>query len=202
MPEIPELSQARAAWLNQPEEETPVDIARIRLRRIWELSATTRSEIIGSIAAALFFAAVLAWRFVPERETVVLYGCAGVIVWAALTALRFRYSIRCQAPPPDALARSGLEHYRAELVRRRDHLRSAWIWHGPLLLACMLSAAALGKRMVAGRLWDVLPLVLLLAAWAAIGIRRRVRQAAELEREINELGGASPPPQFEKEITQ
>ena len=202
MPEIPELSEARAAWLNQPEEEAPVDIARIRSRRMSELSSTTRSEIIGSIAAALFFAAVLAWRMAPERETLVLYGCAGVIVWAALTALRFRYSIRRQAPPPDALARTGLEHYRAELLRRRDHLRSAWIWHGPLLLACLLSATVLGKRMVAGRLWDVLPLVLLLAGWAAIGIRRRLRQAAELEREVNEIGGSPPPQQNEKESTQ
>jgi len=202
MCELPELAEVKAAWLNQPEEDIPVDIERIHRRRTWELFSTTRSEIISSICAALFFASVVAWRFGPEGDRLVQFGCAGVIVWAAVTLFRFRYSIRRHTCQPDAFARTGLEHYRAELMRRRDHLRNAWIWHGPLLLACMLSAAALGKRMVAGRLWDVLPLVLLLSAWAAIGIRRRVRQAAELEREINELGGASPPPQFEKEITQ
>ncbi len=202
MRELPELAEVRAAWLNQPAEEIPVDIERIRTRRTWELSSTTRSEIIGSIAAALFFAAVVAWRFAPERAPLVLYGCAGVIVWAALTAFRFRYSIRRHAPPPDVFATTGLEHYRAELLRRRDHLRSAWIWHGPLLLACILSAAALAKRMVPGRLWDVLPVVLLLAGWAAIGIRRRFRQAAELEQEINEIDVASAPEQFGKESTQ
>ena len=191
MRELPELAEVRAAWLNQPEEEAPVDIERIHRRRTWELFSTTRSEVIGSIAAALFFAAVVAWRFAPERDPLVLFGCAGVIVWAAVTAFRFRYSIRRDTPLPDAFARTGLEHYRAELLRRRDHLRSAWIWHGPLLLACILSAATLAKRIVPGRLWDALPVFLLLAGWAAIGIKRRFRQAAELQQEIDEISGAS-----------
>ena len=202
MCELPELSQMRAAWLNQPEEEVPVEIERLRQRRTWELLSATRSEIIGSISAALFFAAVLAWRFAPERQTLVLYGCAVVIVWAALTALRFRFNIWRFASPPGGFARTGLEHYRAELQRRRTHLRSTWIWHGPLVLACILAAIVLPRRAVLPRLWDALPILVLLAGWAAVGTRRRFRQAAELGREINELGGASPSPAIEKESTQ
>jgi hypothetical protein len=192
MRELPEFTEVRAAWLNQPEEKIPVDIERIHRRRTWELFSTTRSEIISSIGAALFFAVVLAWRFAPERDRLMQVGCAGVIVWAAVTVFRFRYSIRRHTPQPDALARTSLEHYRAELLRRRDHLRSAWIWHGPLLLACILSAATLTKRIVPGRLWDAVPVFLLLAAWAVIGIRRRLRQAAELQQEIDEISGVSP----------
>ena len=202
MHEPPELTDVRAAWLNQPEEELPVAIERLRQRRTGELLSATRSEIISSISAALFFAAVLAWRFAPERQALVLYGCGVVIVWAALTALRFRYIIWRHPSPPGAFARTGLEHYRAELRRRRAHLRSAWIWHGPLLLACILAAVALPKRAVLPRLWDELPVLVLLAGWAAIGTRRRFRQASDLEREINELGGASPSPANEKESTQ
>ena len=192
MRELPEFAEVRAAWLNQPEEDIPVDFERIRRRRTWELFATTRSEIISSIGAALFFAGIVAWRFAPERDRLVLFACAGVIVWVAVTVFRFRDSIRRHVPQPDALARTGLEHYRAELLRRRDHLRSAWIWHGPLLLACILSAATLTKRIVRGRLWDALPVLLLLAGWAVIGIKRRVRQAAELQQEIDEISGVSP----------
>ena len=192
MRELHEFAEVRAAWLNQPEEEIPVDIERLHRRRTWELFSTTRSEIITSIGAALFFASVVAWRFAPERDRLVQFGCAGVIVWAAVTVFRFRYSIRRHTPPPDALARTGLEHYRAELQRRRHHLRSAWIWHGPLLLACILSAATLTKRIVPGRLWDALPVFLLLAGWAVIGIKRRLRQAAELQQEIDEISGVSP----------
>ena len=192
MRELPEFAEVRAAWLNQPEEDIPVDIEHIHRRRTWELFSTTRSEIISSIGAALFFAGIVAWRFAPERDRLVLFACAGVIVWAAVTVFRFRDSIRRHVPQPGALARTGLEHYRAELLRRRDHLRSAWIWHGPLLLACILSTATLTKRIVPGRLWDALPVFLLLAGWAVIGIKRRVRQAAELQQEIDEISGVSP----------
>lgn len=192
MRELPEFAEVRAAWLNQPEEDIPVDIERIHRRRTWELFSTTRSEIISSIGAALFFAGIVAWRFAPERDRLVLFACAGVILWAAVTVFRFRDSIRRHTPQPDALARTGLEHYCAELLRRRDHLRSAWIWHGPLLLACILSAVTLTRRIVPGRLRDALPVFLLLAGWAVIGIKRRVRQAAELQQEIDEISGESP----------
>jgi hypothetical protein len=192
MRELPEFAEVRAAWLNQPEEKIPVDIERIHRRETWELFSTTRSEIISSIGAALFFAGIVAWRFAPGRDRLVQFGCAGVIVWAAVTVFRFRYSIRRHTPQPDALASTGLEHYRAELLRRQDHLQSAWIWHGPLVLACILAAATLTTRIVPGRLWDALPVFLLLAGWAVIGIKRRVRQAAELQREIDEISGVSP----------
>ncbi len=191
MRELPELTEMRAAWLNQPENEIPVNIERIQRQRTWELFSTTRSEIIGSIGSALFFAVVVAWRFAPAQDRLVQFGCAGVIVWATITVIRFRYSIRRHDSQPDTLARTGLEHYRAELLRRRDHLQSAWIWHGPLLLASILSAATLARRIVPGRLWDALPVVLLLAGWAAIGIRRRFSQAAELQHEIDEISGLS-----------
>jgi len=192
MRELPEFVELRAAWLNQPEEAIPVDIERIHRRRAWALFSTTRSEIISSIGAALFFAGIMAWRFAPERDRLVLFGCAGVIVWAAVTVFRFRNSIRRHTPQPDALARTGLEHYCAELLRRRDHLRRAWIWHGPLLLVCILSAATLTKRIVPGRLRDTVPVFLVLAGYAVIGIKRRVRQAAELQQEIDEIRGVSP----------
>ena len=121
MCELPEPADARAAWLSQPEERIAVDIERLHRRRTSELFSTTRSEIIGSIGAAVFFAAVMAWRFAPERDRLVLLGCAGVIAWAAVTAFRFRYAIRRDRPRAEAIAETELEHYRGELLRRRDH---------------------------------------------------------------------------------
>jgi len=191
MRELPEVAEVKAAWLNQPDEEVPVDVEHIHGRRTWELFSATRSEILSSIGAALFFAGVIAWRFGSERDRLAQFGCIGVVVWVTVTLIRFRNSIRPNTPRPDALARTGLEHYREELLRRRDHLRSAWIWHGPLLLACTLSAAGLANRIVPGRLWDALPVVLLLAVWATFGVKRRLSQAAELQSEIDEISGAS-----------
>jgi len=196
MHELHEFAEVKAAWLNQPEEEFAVDIERLHRRRMWELFLTTRSEIVTSIGAALFFAIFVAWRFAPARDRLVQFACAAVIVWAALTVFRFRYSIWRHTPQPGAVARTGMEYYRAELLRRRNHLRSAWIWHGPLLLACILSAATFTKTtfiktIVPGRLWDALPIFLLLAGWSVTGIKRRVRQAAELQQEIDDISGLS-----------
>jgi hypothetical protein len=56
-----------------------------------------------------------------------------------------------------------------------------------LWLATIVSAATLARRIIPGRLWDALPVFLLLAAWAVIGIKRRVRQASELQQEIDEI---------------
>lgn len=192
MRELPDFAELRATWLNQPEEETPVNIENTYGRRTRELFSTTRSEVMSSIGAALFFAGVVAWRFAPERDRLVQFGCAAVIVCAAVTVFRFRSSIRRNTPQPDAIARTGLEHYRSELLRRRNHLRSAWIWHGPLWLAIIFSAAALTGRIVPCRLWDAMPVFAVLALWAAIGVRRRLRHAAELQQEIDELTGVSP----------
>jgi hypothetical protein len=186
MRELPDLEEVRAAWLEQP-EEGPLDMDQIYGRRTWELFSTTRSEVMSSIVAAVFFASVVAWRFAPERDRLVQFGCGAVIVWALVTVYRFRASIRRNTLRPEAFARTGLEHYRAGLVRRRDHLRSAWIWHGPLWLAGILSVATLAGRIVPGRLWDALPVFVLLVGWAAIGFRRRLRQAAEVQQEIDEI---------------
>jgi hypothetical protein len=192
MREVPEFVEATAAWRNQLQEEAPVNLEKLQRIQTWELFSATRSEIIGSLAAALFFATVMAWRFTPERDRLVQFGCLTVIFWAAGTAFWFRRAIRHNPPQPDALAKPGLEHYRAELARRRNHLRNAWIWHGPLLLASLLSATTVAARIVPGRLWDALPLFLVLAAWAAVGMKRRLSLAADLQREIDEITGESP----------
>jgi hypothetical protein len=187
MREVPDFADVRAVWLNQPEEAIPVDVDDIYKRRTSELFSTTRSEVMSSIGAALFFGGIVAWRFAPERDRLVQFGCAAVIVWAIVTLFWFRSSIRGNTPQPDAFARTGLEHYRTELARRRDHLQSAWIWHGPLWLAIILSTGILAGRIIPGRVRDALPVFVLLAVWTAIGVRRRVRQAAELQQEIDEL---------------
>ena len=192
MREQPDLTDMKAAWLNQPEEEAPVNLDQVYRRRTSELFSITRSETISSIGAALFFACVMTWRFAPERNRLVLIGCAVAVLWAVATGFRFRASLRRGTPSADAFAATGVEHYRQELTRRRNHLRSAWIWHGPLWLTGLIAVAILAGRAVPGRLWNALPVLAVLAVWAAFGIRRRLRQAAVLQHEIDELTGDSP----------
>ena len=176
-----------AVWRNQPGEKLPVTVDRLVSRRTRALFAGTRTEILASIGAALLFAAVFCWRFADSGGPAPLVAVAVVLAWTAISLYRFRDRIRRREPPPDALAATGLEHYRRELERRRDHLRNEWLWQGPVVIATGGLAWILLQRSYPERLTGVLPLLGLLAASFAYGIVRRRRQARELQREIDEI---------------
>jgi drug/metabolite transporter (DMT)-like permease len=178
-----------AIWRDQPEEKLAVTLEQIVNRRTAALYGSTRSEILMSIGAALLFVGVLAWRVGPASDRFLQVGFGAAIAWAAISLYRFRQRIWRRASRPDAIAATGLEYYRKELEERRDHLRHAWIWHGPLLLGCTILLAILMGNTFSGYqpLRNVLPLVVLLAVWTGFGIRRRRRQASEIQREIDEM---------------
>lgn len=178
-----------AIWKNQPEEGRAVNLEQIVKRRTEGFDSSTRSEILMSIGAALLFTGIMAWRLTPARDRMLQVGFGAAIVWAALSVYRFRRRIWQRAARPDAIAATGLDYYRKELEQRRDHLRRAWLWHGPLFLACMVLIAILTGSTFSGYqpLRNVLPLVILLAAWTGFGFWRRRGQAKELQREIDEM---------------
>lgn len=188
MPEEPKSKDLGAVWRDQPEEKLPVNVEQLANRRTQELYASTRSEIVMSIGAALFFAAVMAWRFASPEHRLQQLGLLAVIAWVLISLYWFRDLIWSKGPARDALAATGLDYYRKELERRRDHLRNAWLWHGPLLLACTIFAATVIGKAVSGRLRNVLPIFIVLAVWTGFGVRRRRRQANELQREIDDIG--------------
>jgi hypothetical protein len=154
----------------------PVELRRMRSR--------TRSEVLYAIAAALFFAAIIAWRFAGQYGRVPWLGVGAMLVWAVVSLIWFRDRIWRGAPS----AAPGVEHYRRELERRRDHLRNSWLWHGPLAAAILTLASIPTVR----RLETAAPMLVLLAGWTIFGTVRRRRQAADLQREIDELAEPRP----------
>jgi hypothetical protein len=147
-----------------------------------------RSEILTAVTATLFFAAVLLWRLGPRN--VAMASLALITVWVLITLLwllrRFRASRN------DAFAASGLEFYRRELEQRRKHLRNAWLWHGPLLLACIaMVGVAIGTGTAYKRLAQALPLLIALVVWTVFSVRQRRREADAIKRELDELAEAS-----------
>jgi hypothetical protein len=179
---------AGTIWRDQPEEELTVNLEQIVNRRTEELHSSTRSEVVMSIGAALLFVGVMAWRFAPAFDPLQEVGFAAVIAWAIISWYRFRRRIWGRRPSrPDAAATTCLEYYRKELERRRDHLRNAWLWHGPLLLACLILIGVFMRGKAFQPLRNVLPLVVLLAVWTGFGVWRRHHQAKELQREIDEI---------------
>ncbi len=189
MSDLCELSDLAAVWKNQPEEETAVYAHRIVQRRILELDAGTRSEILVSAGAALLFAGAMLLRVGFTGGPVVSAGIAALAVWGAVSVCVFLRHIARTSSQPAAAADACLEYYRRELERRRDHLRNTWIWHAPVVLACLTLAGVLTAHSFLGfeRWRSALPLVAVLALWIGFGIRRRLRQARELQREIDEI---------------
>jgi hypothetical protein len=190
MSDEPRADDPRAIWREQPKEDTPVIVDHVMNRRTRQLHWSTRSEIVMSIAAAVFFVAVLTWRLPPGGFALQPIGLAAAALWIATTAFRFRRLIWGAGARPDS-ASSGVAYYRRELEIRRDHLRNAWLWHGPVLLSGLLFVGAFAGRAFPGmdRLRHAWPLFAILVLWIALGIWRRFRQAAELQREIDELAG-------------
>jgi hypothetical protein len=181
-----------ALWKGQPEERLAVNLEQIVNRRTAELYASTRSEILMSIVAALLLVAVTLLRFGQFRNRIEEAACVLVLVWVAITLYRVRARIWPPSASPDAAAASGADYYRRELEHRRDHLRDAWLWHGPLFLACLILTGILGWNSGfsarAGMPLDrISPLLVLLALWVGYGLRRRLRQAREIQCEIDEL---------------
>jgi hypothetical protein len=177
-------------WRDQPEEQVPVNLEQIVNRRTHELSAHTRSESLIGVGSALLLIGVVAWRLEIAHGGLLEFGLAAAFAWVIVSLYLFRRRIWWRdAAPRDAAAATCLEYYRKELERRRDHLRSAWFWHGPLLLASLMLVAVLtGRANIAFQpLRNVLPLIILLAAWVGFGIWRRRLQARSLQREIDEL---------------
>ncbi len=177
-------------WRDQPEEKVPVNLAGIVNRRTRELSARTRSEILIGVASAMLLIGVVAWRLKIAHESLLAFGLAAAIAWVIVSLYLFRRRIWWHdTSRPDAVAATCLEYYRKQLESRRDHLRSAWLWHGPLLLALLMLIAVLrGRANIAFQpLRNALPLIILLAAWVGFGMWRRRIQARELQRQIDEL---------------
>jgi hypothetical protein len=167
-----------------------VNLEHIVNRRTEELHSSTRSEIFMSIGAAVLLVAVMAWRFAPAYDQLQEAGFAAILVWVAISLYRFRHGFqRTEAGAADGVAATGLEFYRKELERRRDHLRNEWLWHGPLVLACVLLVATMWRRNGLGfdRLASAVPLIVVLVAWTGFGLRRRLLQARDLQREIDEI---------------
>jgi len=179
----PDLPDVKALWRGQPEEDIPTTPPLVLERRARQMAATTRQEILSSLGAIVFFAAVLVWR--TGLSPFVAASLGLMAAWFLISLYRQR---RWLWSPPQ-IAASGLDFYRAGLQQRRKHLLNIWLWHGPLLLSCLTLFAVIvgGAPPAFRRLGEWWPLAVVLAASTGFSIWRRHRQAAEIERELDEL---------------
>jgi hypothetical protein len=189
MPDQLPTADPRSVWKNQTQEKFEMNMQQFLNRRAQELSSKTRSDIIASVAAVSFFLAVIVWRFSLATEPLQQLVIGFIVAWVLVSLYWFRDRFRSAPPRADAPAATGLDYYRTALERRRDHLKNAWIWYGPILLASAFFIVT-----IAGKVWpsarllrNMLPFTILLAVWIVFGAQIRRRQRREIQREIDEI---------------
>ena len=179
----------KTLWRGQPAGDFPMRSPGGFAMEGSRLHAMTRSDIVAAVAATLFFAAILIWRLGPNTIATVILLIA--LAWVVITIFWLRTRLRRSTV--ENFTAPGVEFYRVELEQRRQHLRNAWLWHGPLLVACVALAGLLigTGRFAFTRLTQALPLIVALAIWTAVSMRRRWREADAIRRELDEIAGAS-----------
>jgi hypothetical protein len=199
MNEQPLSGQAGSIWRDQPLMEN-ISIDTLQ-RQTLSVSMRTRSEILVTLAAAVFLVIVLALRFYAISNRILLLGSALAATWIVVTLIRNRGRLSNSGRTADGTQAAepwstGLQFYRAELEGRRKHLASEWLWHGPLILACAVLIGLVAASMVPltlARLLSVLPLLAALLIWIVFSVRQRRRQIAEIQREIEEISALTAP---------
>jgi hypothetical protein len=184
---MPTDNDPRDLWKNQPTEEYKMNI-RLMKRRADELYASTRMDILVSLGAAVFFVLMMTWRFGPLVNPVQHAAVALIATWVLSIAYKFRHDIR-YAVPPDSVAAAGVDYYRSQLVKRRDHLRNAWMWHYPFVFATVgFVASFAGEALASPRvLRNMTPFLTLLAAWLVLSVVLRRKRVQSIQTEIDEL---------------
>ncbi|MEO8661460.1 MAG: hypothetical protein ABI693_23525 [Bryobacteraceae bacterium] len=175
----------RKVWQAQPTEPSMITLEKIR-RKVRDLNAKTRRQLLGSVAVLLFVAVFYAFG-VKQFPTLRL-PFALPIAWSALGLYFLNRGMWPQAMPGDAALSTGLEFYRHEIQRRRDLLRRTLLWSfAPIVLAIatfLLAVAKLGDKSLFP---NALPFMTLVVVWIVAYFVIRLRERRDLQREIDEL---------------
>lgn len=176
-------------WRGQASDGSSPGLTRMVDRRPDVMATSTRLDTLGSIGAVCLLIAILLSRPEFRSDRSVMGAVALSICWVFVTLVRFRRRIWPQDRPGSDFSLPGIQFYRAELERRREHLRSAWVWMGPLLLACLTLGLILLRKVVptADRLLGTVPFVLVLLVWIMLTYRRRRQAAREIQNEIDRI---------------
>jgi hypothetical protein len=182
MTDKPNPDDLKALWRDQPLEETPPMTLEFIHARAFQ-SRVRRRNVIEYAASAVVLVTFGAYTVVLSDT--VLRIASGLIIAGVLIVVWQLYRRASARPAPHADA---LSFHRAELVRQRDALRSAWLWY------LMPFAPGLGLFMVGFALIRpdaALPNKLVLPAfgalYVAIWIWNNVRARKRLQGEIDDL---------------
>lgn len=178
--------RAQTLWQSQSRGAPAMSLEQVR-EEARGLERRIARRNLREYVAAVVVVFAFGWTLWSEPSAAARIG-AGLIIVAALFV---SYWLRAQGVtaslPADLGTQSSLDFLRGELERKRDRLRSAWLWYllpfvpGVLVLgiARALAQPARAPRVVASS-------VLLLIAGVGLHVRSR-RAAARVQRRLDDL---------------
>ena len=174
-------------WRDQPAAAESFDPQELRRKADdWHrvVSKRNRREYVAGAIAALAFL----WFAVSAHDAWTRIGCITAIAGLVIALYQLHRRAAAAEPDPAEFGTPVALHYRAELCRQRDALRSVWLWYiAPLLPgpAIMLLGPYMSGRSAGGGLNDligflifavIMALILWLNSYAASRIQRRIDQ--------------------------
>jgi hypothetical protein len=174
-------------WQSQPVEPSVMTIHLLR-RRVRELRAKTRKQLVGSLAMPIVMIGLYGYAIKQFHYPVAQSLFALTIAWS-LAGVYFLNRGMWSAPMPgDAALSTGLEFYRREVERRCDLFRRL-LWWGFLPTTSIMGTfiLALAKTGRGAIFPKAMPFITLVVVWMGGYVAIRMREQRELRREIDEL---------------
>jgi hypothetical protein len=190
MPSDMNLGDPQNIWRSQTTEVFKMSAEDLR-RRARQRETRARLAAASTMAIGLVLCAFFAWSFARANSGIPRMGLGVLSLWGiycAYQAYRWIWPGRLEA---DATVSTSLQFYRGELERQRDY--NLHVWRRAGLTYCMLGLAMVVVPLMVSAmdsprlLWNVAPVLVLLAIWLAVFFPIKRRKQRRLQREIDEL---------------
>lgn len=177
-------------WRGQSTEVFKMSADDLR-RRARQREKKARFGAILSITIGVVLCAFFAWSFARAHNGIPRMGLGVLSLWGMYCVYQAYRWIWPGRLGPDATVSTSLQFYRSELEKQRDY--NLHVWRRAGLTFCMLGLAMIVTPLMLQALssprllWNVAPVLALLAVWLAVFFPIKRRKQQRLQREIEEL---------------
>jgi hypothetical protein len=187
------ISDVQAIWQNQSTEEIQMSLERFK-QKAEHLRVKARWMAIASDVTYLAALAFLGFQYTRVPNPISRAGLAILAAGSLYVAWRAHKQLWPLSPVPNLSATTGLEAYKSELQRSRDHSRNVWRMVAPLIPGAVVFALPVIGPFLRKALEDpkvvltnAVPICVLLAIWLVFLLPVRRRRLRKIQGEIDTL---------------
>src|ERR1017187_7561827 len=187
------ISDVQAIWQNQSTEEIQMSLERFK-QKAEHLRVKARWMAIASDVTYLAALAFLGFQYTRVPNPISRAGLVIIAAGSLYVAWRAHKQLWPLSGAPSISTTTGLEAYKSELERSRDHARNVWRMVAPLIPGAVVFAlpvigAFLRKALEDPKvvLTNALPIGVLLVIWLVFLLPVRTRKLRKMQAEIDTL---------------